>query len=254
MASNAARRVAERGVERAAALVVLAPGDRVVGAHRAAGDAVERVALRLRAERVLHDRVEDVRDPAHVGREVVEVVRPVPVLRQALARVMDAVEHLQRAGLDVGAARGARAEDVRQERPRRVGLDGRADADEGAALAEVGLEVGPLWIRQRARDARVEEHDRAVGVEVRGGELGTDISGGGGGDGVVAARRAGLDRRDARGRQRILRTRDHQHLGGFGRRRLDAAWPQPWPAAPEPCSTEPGSRFSSSCGLLLSCE
>ena len=61
-------RVAEAGVERAAALVVLAPGERVVGTHRAAGDAVERVALWLRAERILDDRGQHVRYAADVRR------------------------------------------------------------------------------------------------------------------------------------------------------------------------------------------
>ena len=39
----------------------------MVGAHRAAGDAVERVAARLRAERILDDGREDVRLAADVG-------------------------------------------------------------------------------------------------------------------------------------------------------------------------------------------
>ena len=137
---------------------------------------------------------------------------------------MDAVEDLDGAGLRRRAARRAGAEDVGQERPARVGLDRRADADEAAALLEVRLEVRALRVGQRARDARVQEHDRAVGVEVRGRELRADVGRRGRGDGEVAARGTRLDRRDTRRRQCVLRAGDDQHLGrgrrsGLGPRR-----------------------------------
>ncbi len=166
-------RVAERGVERPAAPVVLAEGDGMAAAHRAAVDPVEHGALGLRAERILDDRRQDVRQAGDVRLEVVPMVRAVPVERERLARVMDTVEDLHRARLQRGPSRSAGTENVAQEVPRRVGLDRRADADEATALTEVGLEDRALGVRQRARDARVQEHDRAIGREVRRCEFGS---------------------------------------------------------------------------------
>ena len=99
-------------------------------------------ALRLRAERVLDDRREHVRDAADVRRRSCTSGRCAPstsgsdLLASWTRSKTFTVPRLQR-----GAAGRARAEDVGQELPRRVGLDRRADADEAAALAEVRLEV-----------------------------------------------------------------------------------------------------------------
>ena len=81
----------------------------MVEAHRAAGDAVEHGALRLRAERILDDGVEHVREAADVGREVVPAVVPVPVLGQVLRRVVDAVGDLDRRRTGRPASAGPRS-------------------------------------------------------------------------------------------------------------------------------------------------
>ena len=119
-------------------------------------------------------------------RSCTKTLGALPVLRQVLRRIMDAVEDLDGAGLRRRLARRAGAEDAGQVRPARVGLDGGTDADEAAALLEVRLEVRALRVGQRARHARVQEHDGAVRIKVRGRELRADISGRGCGDGAVA--------------------------------------------------------------------
>ena len=115
----------------------------MVGAHRAAGDSVEHLALRLRAERILDDRREDVRDAADVGRVVPPGVRPVPVLGQGLRRVVNAVGDLDRRRLDRRLAGRARTEDVGVELPGGLGLDRRADPEEAAAVVEVAPRMRP---------------------------------------------------------------------------------------------------------------
>ena len=220
VASYAAAVLPSAGVERAAALVVLAEGDRVVGAHRAALDPVQRRALRLRAERIFDDRREHVRIAADVRREVVPMVVALPVERKTLARVVHAVEDLHRAGLLRGAARSARAQDVGQELPRRVGLDRRADAHEAAALAEVGLEVGLVSGGERARLARVQEDHCAVGLQLLRRHLGADGRRRRRRDGERVAGRGRVDRGQTGGRHRVGGARDHEHLRwcrGLGR-------------------------------------
>jgi hypothetical protein len=119
--------VAAGGVERPPAAVVLAPGDRVVQAHRAAGVGA------------LVHRGEHVRDAADGGGEVVPLVGPLPVLGQALAGRVDAVGDLDRRLGDVRGPGGAGADDVGEELPVGLGLDGRVDPDEAAALLEEAL-------------------------------------------------------------------------------------------------------------------
>ena len=147
----------------------------MVGAHRAPGDPVEHLALRLRAERILDDRGEHVRDAADVRRVVVEAVCAVPVDGQVLRRVVDAVGDLDRGRLHAGAARGTRAEDVRVELPRGLGLDRGADPEEAAAHVEVLLERSPLRVGEQRDPRRVEEDHRAVALELRRGELVVDL-------------------------------------------------------------------------------
>ena len=170
----------------------------------------------LRVERVLDDRVEHVRDAADVAREVVEVVAARPVLRQRLGRVVDAVDHLHRRRLRRGAARGARAEDVGQELPRRVGLDRRADADEATAVAEVGLERGLVRRGQRAGKAGGQEHDRAVLLKIGRRELLADGRRARSRDGEPAARPGRLDRRHTRRRHRVSGAGDDEDLVVLG--------------------------------------
>ena len=78
---------------------------------------------------------------------------------------MDAVGDLDRSRLDVGPARGPRAEDLGEERPIRLGLDRGADADEPAAGVVVVLERRLLIVRQDIA-GRVEEDDGAELAEV----------------------------------------------------------------------------------------
>ena len=59
---------------------------------------------------------------------------------------MDAVGDLDRRLVEGGLARGARAEDVAEERPVGLGLDRRVDAEEAAARLEITLERGLLGV------------------------------------------------------------------------------------------------------------
>ena len=153
----------------AAAPVVLAPGDRVVGAHRAAGEGVDRRPVAGLVEGSVADCGQHVAEAANVGRPVVIGVVEVPVLGQVLARVVHAVRNLVRHRLGAELACGSGPEDVGQELPVGLGLDGRPDADEAAAGAEVGLECRLLcWVEGTA--GRVEEHHGPEPGQVLGGE------------------------------------------------------------------------------------
>ena len=145
----------ERRVERAPALVVLAPGDWMVGAHRAV-DRVQHPVVGLLGERLLDDGHQHVADTADVGVEVVPAVGPVPVLGQVLAGVVNSVRDLDRAQRVVGPARGARSEDAGQEPPLGFGLDRRAQAHEAAPCMEPLLD-GLLVSGPELRGTGVEE-------------------------------------------------------------------------------------------------
>ncbi len=208
------RGVAAGGVERAAAAVVLAPHDGMVVTHRAAGVSV------------LVERGEHVRGTSDVGGEVVPLVGPGPVFRQAPARGVHPVRHLdRRAGHGGGAGRPG-AEQVGQERPVRLGLDRRVDAQEAAALVEVGLERGLLGVVEHV-PGRVEEDDRPVQLEVRGVEL-AGVVGDIDVEPVLGAELG--DRADAGARRGMLlgrRLREDEHLvldaAAVGRRRCRRA-------------------------------
>jgi len=147
-------------VERAAAVEVLAPGDRVVGQglHRPA------------AVGVLVDRGEHVREAADVGLEVVEAVAAGPVLGQRLARLVHAVGDLDGGvGRVHGGAVGAGAEHLGEVAPLRLGLDRRADREQAAAVLEVGLERRFLRRAQRCADV-THQDDRAELLERVGRE------------------------------------------------------------------------------------
>ena len=105
-----------------------------------------------------------------------------------------------------------------QERPGRIGLDGRADADEAAALLEVRLEVRALRVGQRARHARVQEHDRAVGVEAAGVNCAPTSAGAGAVTVKSAPAAAWIAAMPAA--DRVLGARDDEHLGRIRRRGL----------------------------------
>ena len=152
--------VADGRVERAPALVVLAPGDRVVDAHRAAARSVGRLV----------DRGEHVREAPDVAGEVVVLVAELPVLGQRLAGVVDAVRDLDPGAVERGGrAGGAGAEQVGQELPVGLGDDRRVDAEEAAAVLVVVLERGLLGGVQHVTGG-VEEHHGAVALEVALGE------------------------------------------------------------------------------------
>src|SRR3954453_13181427 len=81
-------RVAEAGVEGTAALVVLAPGDRMVAVHGAAG------------VRGLVERGQDMHPVAGIGTVVVPLVRTVPGPSQSRGGGVGAVLDVHRRGLD----------------------------------------------------------------------------------------------------------------------------------------------------------
>ena len=159
-----------------------------------------------------------VAEAADVGGEVVPSVRPLPVLREVLGGVVDAVRDLDRAGLDAGPPARTRAEHVGQELPAGLGLDRRADTDEAAAIRVVVLERLLLSAGEQVA-GRVEEDHRAVLRQVRGGELAADRGWARCGDREAATRRDGLDRRDAGRRELVLGARRHEHLVALGRSR-----------------------------------
>ena len=153
----------------APALVVLAPADRMVGAHRAAREGGERRPVAGLVEgRRAHGR-EHVADAADVRGPVVVGVVQVPVLGQVLGRVVPAVGGLVRHRLRVELRGRPGAEDVGQELPARVRLDRRADADEATAAAEVALEHGLLFRVERVA-GRIQEDDGVVAAQVASGE------------------------------------------------------------------------------------
>ena len=144
----------DAGVERAPALVVLAPGDRVVEAHRAA-----RVGP-------LVDGGQHVRDAADVAVEVQVGVGVTPRQRQVAARGVAAVGDLDRRLRRRGrGALGARSEHVGQELPLGLGGDRVADGEEAAAFGEVGLERGLLGVAEHVAGGAGEDHG-AVALEV----------------------------------------------------------------------------------------
>ncbi len=136
-----------------AAAEVLAPGDRMVEAHRPAG------------VRAFVDRREHVLEPADVLVEVVPTVGARPVLGQVLRGRMHAVGDLDRCRLDVGEAAGARAQGVGQELPAGLGLDRGVNRDQAAAGVDVALERGLLGVVEHVA-GRVEEHHSSVAREI----------------------------------------------------------------------------------------
>ena len=79
---------------------------------------------------------------------------------------MNTVGDLDRGAVERGGRTGrARAEQVGQELPAGLGDDRRVDAEEAAAVLVVVLERGLLGVAQHVTGG-VEEHDRAVALEV----------------------------------------------------------------------------------------
>ena len=189
---------------------------------------VERVALRLRLERILDDRGEHVRDAADVGREVVEVVGAVPVLRQRLGRVVDAVGDLDGAGLRrrCGPTSAVPRTSVRNARP------GRSRSPSRCRRSRRPCGSTPRSSRAARRSAG--SRCPCSGTRPRGrcpafaGVNSAPTSAGAGAVTVklpLAATR--VDRGDTRRRQCVLRAGDDQHLG---RRRGSGLRPSPTPS------------------------
>ena len=130
-----------------------------------AGESLECRSGARPGERGVADSREDVAEAADVGRPVVVRVVEVPVLRKVLGRVVPAVGDLVGHRLGRELAGGPGPEDVGEELPARLRLDGRADPDVPAASPEVGLEGVLLGCRQHVA-GRVEEGDRAVPRQV----------------------------------------------------------------------------------------
>lgn len=152
--------MAHAGVPAAAAVVVLAPGDRVLGTHRAAA---------RRVGRLVHRR-EDVDLAARVRAEVVPLVRalppPVDAGGRGVGRVLD---------LD-GRGRGARgvvvevgADQVAVPGPRVLGVGGRMDAGVPATGLDVALERALLGLVEHVAGGGEEDDDLVLG-EVLVGE------------------------------------------------------------------------------------
>jgi hypothetical protein len=201
--------VAEAGVPRAAAAVVLAPRDRVV-AHRAAA-----VARLVEAGENAHVR-------PRVGAVVVPLVDAGPGLRQVRRRRVATVfdpdprRLVGRVRLEVGADQAA------VPGPVVLGVGGRVDADVPTARGDVGLEGVLLGGVEHVAGGR-QPHHRLVPGQVRRREV-VRVLGGGHREPVGAAELA--DRVDPR-RYRVVPEagglREHQHVcqrpGRFHRRR-----------------------------------
>ena len=110
-------------------------------------------------------------------------------------------------------------------------------------LRKYASKAARCGVGQRARHARVEEHDRAVGLEVRGRELSADRGRRGRRDRERPARRRRLIAARPGGRERVLRARDHEHLRRIRRCRLRPA--------PTPCSGSTMARLNRARPTLL---
>ena len=193
---------AHRGVERAPALEVATPGDRVVGAADV-GAVTGRVVGRVPAG----DRVD------LAGRAVrprVPLVGAVDHQRQlAGGRVHPVAEdHGLLAALGGGRPRADQpVEEVRVL----LGVGRRADAEEPVAVLDVGAQR--VLLRGLGKDVPVgvEEGDRGVGLEVRRGEVGGVV---GDRDAEAVLRAEVLDRDDARVGGGVGAVVEDEDLGG----------------------------------------
>ena len=193
---------AHRGVERAPALEVATPGDRVVGAADV-GAVTGRVVGRVPAG----DRV-DLAGRAVVPR--VPLVGAVDHQRQlAGGRVHPVAEdHGLLAALGGGRPRADQpVEEVRVL----LGVGRRADAEEPVAVLDVGAQR--VLLRGLGKDVPVgvEEGDRGVGLEVRRGEVGGVV---GDRDAEAVLRAEVLDRDDARVGGGVGAVVEDEDLGG----------------------------------------
>src|ERR1700733_9050203 len=130
--------VAERGQPRLAAVVVLAPGDGVEGAHTG----ITVVALLPLRERAVVNRGEEPH-ALRRGYQVVPLVLAGPRLGQPLGRGVDRVENVDRAGLLGGVVLqlGA-AEQATDPVSVVVGAEGVVHPDERAAALDVDAQRG----------------------------------------------------------------------------------------------------------------
>src|SRR6516162_1853525 len=113
--------VTHRGVPAATAVDRLAPGDRMVGAHLAAGIAR------------LVERRQDVDGAARLAAEVVPFVGALPDCRQVPRRRMGLILNVDRSGLDLGVAREIGADEPPIPSPLILGVARRVYTDETPA-------------------------------------------------------------------------------------------------------------------------
>lgn len=202
------RGAAHPGVEGTPAVVVAAPGDRVVPA----------VGARARLVRDLPHPGHGVDGAGRIGLPVQPGVGPLPLQRKVLGGRMHPVADLDRGALDGGrAAVGGPGADQSGE-PVRVRLGARrvVDAEEPASRLHVRLQTRLLLRVEDVAAAGQEDH-RVVGAELLGGGEDGGVVGGHGLEPLV--RRAALpdllDGRDPGVHRRRLRGRravEDQHL------------------------------------------
>lgn len=145
------------GVEGAAAPVLLAPGDRMVAAHRAAG------------VRGLVEGGQDVHPFPGIGAVVVPLVRTLPGSRKSRGRRVSGVLDVDRRGLDRGMRLEVGAHETAVEGPVVLGVGGRVDARVTTSPLDVPLERALLGVVEDVTGGR-EEHHGVVPREVACGE------------------------------------------------------------------------------------
>src|SRR6516162_6025785 len=141
--------MAHRGVPAAATIDCLTPGDRVIGAHCAAG--IGRLV----------ERRQDLHRPARITAEVVPFIGALPEGGQAFHRGMVRICDVDRRALNRRMAREPGAHEPAVPRPPILRVTRRVDADEAAARSDVSLKGG-LLARVEDIPGRVEEYDDLI--------------------------------------------------------------------------------------------
>ncbi len=177
--------VAESGVEGAAALVGLAPGDRVVALHVPAGVGG------------LVQGGENLGLVPGVGAVVVPLVGALPLVVEVGGGGVVVVLHADGGGLDLRVGVEVGADEAAVELPVVLGVGGRVDADVTAAGGHVVLERLLLFGVEDVAGGG-EEGDGVVAGQVAGGELGGGLGGVDRDAGVLADLLQGLDARGDR--------------------------------------------------------
>src|SRR6185312_17001935 len=128
------------------ALEVMAPGDRVVGAHGAPG--VGRFV----------ERCQDVNGASGIRAEVVPLVSPLPVGGNPPGGRMRTIDYVDGGRLDHGVRLEVGAEQPAVEGPLVLGVGGRVDPDPPAAMSYVGAEGALLPGREHVAAGAQEDH------------------------------------------------------------------------------------------------